>query len=136
MGLTLLDRYLNMSLGLARVAALLPSLEVLTVNRMAAGREPFARVMEHLARCPALRKLRLTSEGLRPWAWLAQELLGPRVQCEVAGGATGTAIVGWPSLEGASAQQVLAGVRHMAGCGRPPSMISLDGECTAGNPWT
>jgi hypothetical protein len=137
-GLTLLGWSLDLRPDLARAAALLPSLEALAANGVAmdAGLQEFEWVMQHLARCPALRELRLTSQRRlqRPWAWSAQALLWPRVQCEVACDAQGSFSLGWPALGEGSAAHVQASMQGMAGCGRPPATIFLFGGCTVGTP--
>jgi hypothetical protein len=144
---------LVLSPDLAYTLAQLPSLESVAVQGcgyehgrlLSRSVQEFEKAVAHLARCPALRELRLVGDGYNRrllgdrqplWAWSAQALLGPGVRCEIEGGAGSLVALRWPTTDGeATEEEVLACVRHMAGCGRPPTGVTLGGGCPNGTPW-
>jgi hypothetical protein len=120
---------------LARAVALLASLETLAVGgrdkygSIAGTRGRFMEAVGHLARCPALRELRVQGRRQHLWAWAAQAVLAPRgVRCEVAGDVEGPLELDWPTLDVINAGDVQAAVQQMAGCARPPTQLELCGR--------
>jgi hypothetical protein len=116
---------------LACAVALLPSLEALAVGGHDEGGEDedFMEAVGHLARCPALRELRVQGRCQHLWAWSAQEVLALRgVRCEVAGVVEGAFELEWPSITQADEEHVQAAVQGMASCSRPPTDLELCGR--------
>jgi hypothetical protein len=121
-----------MSPELARALALLPSLEALAVggeDRYGLPQELFVQAVGHLARCPALRELRVRGKQQQLWAWAAWAVLAPRgVRCEVADDVEGPIELDWPFFAEISAGEVQAAAQGMAGCVRPPTDLVLYGR--------